>query len=243
MLSTTPVVNVYNVPQNASSSTYEPNTKKFKSDLSYNCIVCGDINENPDELYEHMRQHHSEMYVPTHTAEVFNLDDDDSDFDINDDEYSDLSRLLEPICEIHQLDEELVMTPISSEDPSQLAGLASMESADQRKLVLRKYSKCCSFPPKHGLTRVFFYFRVAQGPGRGRRREASIEKSPTSPKSCLFQCTLCDRSFTYAGDLAKHIRSHTQNKPYQCSICHKTFTHIGSLNTHIRIHSGVKPYK
>lgn len=63
------------------------------------------------------------------------------------------------------------------------------------------------------------------------------------PESCLFQCTQCDSSFIFAGDLAKHVRSHTQNKPYQCSICHKTFTHIGSLNTHIRIHSGEKPYK
>lgn len=59
----------------------------------------------------------------------------------------------------------------------------------------------------------------------------------------LFQCTQCDQSFAVAGDLARHVRSHTLNKPFQCSICDKTFTHIGSLNTHLRIHSGEKPYK
>lgn len=60
---------------------------------------------------------------------------------------------------------------------------------------------------------------------------------------CLFSCNKCDETFKYAGDLAKHVRSHTISSPYQCSICQRKFTHIGSLNTHLRIHSGERPYK
>lgn len=84
---------------------------------------------------------------------------------------------------------------------------------------------------------MFFVDITAQGPGRGRRRELATSKEVAPPpESCLFQCTQCDSSFIFAGDLAKHVRSHITNKPYQCSICSKSFTHIGSLNTHLRIH-------
>jgi KRAB domain-containing zinc finger protein len=78
--------------------------------------------------------------------------------------------------------------------------------------------------------------KLPQGPGRGRRREiddAEME-AINSSGDCFFQCTLCDKSYKFAGDLAKHVRSHTLNRPYQCSICEKSFTHIGSLNTHLR---------
>lgn len=82
--------------------------------------------------------------------------------------------------------------------------------------------------------------KIPQGPGRGRRKETNEQEleQDRSNGVCFFQCTQCDKSFKYAGDLAKHVRSHTISSPYRCSICKKVFTHIGSLNTHLRIHSG-----
>lgn len=82
--------------------------------------------------------------------------------------------------------------------------------------------------------------KIPQGPGRGRRKETNEQEleQDRSNGVCFFQCTQCDKSFKFAGDLAKHVRSHTISSPYRCSICKKVFTHIGSLNTHLRIHSG-----
>lgn len=82
--------------------------------------------------------------------------------------------------------------------------------------------------------------KIPRGPGRGRRKETNEQEleQDRSNGVCFFQCTQCDKSFKYAGDLAKHVRSHTISSPYRCSICKKVFTHIGSLNTHLRIHSG-----
>lgn len=87
--------------------------------------------------------------------------------------------------------------------------------------------------------------KVPPGPGRGRRKEMNEEELELDRSNgvCLFSCNKCDESFKYAGDLAKHVRSHTISSPYQCSICQRKFTHIGSLNTHLRIHSGERPYK
>lgn len=82
--------------------------------------------------------------------------------------------------------------------------------------------------------------KIPQGPGRGRRKEVNEKELEMDRNNgvCFFQCTQCDKSFKFAGDLAKHVRSHTISSPYRCSICGKVFTHIGSLNTHLRIHSG-----
>lgn len=87
--------------------------------------------------------------------------------------------------------------------------------------------------------------KVPPGPGRGRRKEMNEQELQEDRTNgvCLFSCNKCDESFKYAGDLAKHVRSHTISSPYQCSICQRKFTHIGSLNTHLRIHSGERPYK
>lgn len=51
-------------------------------------------------------------------------------------------------------------------------------------------------------------------------------KSPLDiPGESFFQCTICNASFTQCGELARHVRSHTLNKPYQCS--------VSSLRLHI----------
>lgn len=78
--------------------------------------------------------------------------------------------------------------------------------------------------------------KVPPGPGRGRRKEINVQELELDRSNgvCLFSCNKCDESFKYAGDLAKHVRSHTISSPYQCSICQRKFTHIGSLNTHLR---------
>lgn len=85
------------------------------------------------------------------------------------------------------------------------------------------------------------------------------------------QCMYCTKEFKKPSDLVRHIRIHTQEKPYKCSHCFRAFavkstltahtraTHLGvkqfqcptcqhlfstrgSLKVHMRIHTGDKPY-
>lgn len=62
--------------------------------------------------------------------------------------------------------------------------------------------------------------KLPKAAGRGRRRDNGIEElaGDQAPSEGFFQCTVCNKSFTFAGDLARHVRSHTLNKPYQCSV-------------------------
>lgn len=56
-------------------------------------------------------------------------------------------------------------------------------------------------------------------PGRGRRRDYTEDiVEAEGAGEGFFQCTVCNKSFTYAGELARHVRSHTLNKPYACSV-------------------------
>ncbi|XP_046404865.1 zinc finger protein 551-like isoform X2 [Ischnura elegans] len=57
-----------------------------------------------------------------------------------------------------------------------------------------------------------------------------------------YSCSECDKSFSQRSILTNHMRKHAVEKPFSCSDCAKAFSSKGNLVMHLRTHSGEKPY-
>ncbi|XP_077562945.1 uncharacterized protein LOC144178739 [Haemaphysalis longicornis] len=70
--------------------------------------------------------------------------------------------------------------------------------------------------------------RVQHGPPLGRRLLRCHQFSYVTPSS---------------GNLNRHQRTHTSERPYECSHCGKAFLQKCNLDVHLRIHTGERPYQ
>jgi DNA-directed RNA polymerase subunit RPC12/RpoP len=61
-------------------------------------------------------------------------------------------------------------------------------------------------------------------------------------QTSVLACTDCTKSFGSNSGLARHMRTHTGEKPYRCDECGKRFTNKSNLTVHLRTHTSEKPY-
>lgn len=244
-----------NLPLTITPIMKSSNEQRFSGpDLTFHCMCCGDVFDNPQMLYQHMSKCHSNLNGHQQLKNEEMDEDDEDSF-----EYS---SIMEPICELVHSDDDddeddrlrLYEFPTNSKMKQQPLNNKSergeqsspspqmMEHDDENSS-----GSSTGIFPQHMPREALHGLYARQLPEQlGRQDERRNRREKVDSRQLInncFQCSQCEKSFQNAGDLAKHVRSHTLNKPYQCSICDKTFTHIGSLNTHIRIHSGEKPYK
>ncbi|KAK7874123.1 hypothetical protein R5R35_004666 [Gryllus longicercus] len=72
----------------------------------------------------------------------------------------------------------------------------------------------------------------------GGNRQIQIQSSESS-----YQCSHCQKSFTFRSKLLAHMTTHSGERRHQCSVCQKSFKDKGGLDKHTRIHSGDRPHQ
>ncbi|KAL8184172.1 UNVERIFIED_CONTAM: hypothetical protein K2H54_008272 [Gekko kuhli] len=75
----------------------------------------------------------------------------------------------------------------------------------------------------------------------GRCSLTVLGTEPASPKG--FSCQLCSFVTTYPNHLARHMKTHSGEKPFACALCPYASAHLDNLKRHQRVHTGEKPYK
>ncbi|KAJ3373297.1 hypothetical protein GGF31_000730 [Allomyces arbusculus] len=72
---------------------------------------------------------------------------------------------------------------------------------------------------------------------------AATEPAPPTRRKKVFQCDVCQKTFTRAFNLKSHAKTHTNDRPHKCQFCDRTFARKHDCERHERIHSGAKPYE
>ncbi|OJJ48836.1 hypothetical protein ASPZODRAFT_2120290 [Penicilliopsis zonata CBS 506.65] len=78
--------------------------------------------------------------------------------------------------------------------------------------------------------------RSAPGPVRRARSATMMELGPYPQKSHSCPIPSCGRLFKRLEHLKRHVRTHTQERPYPCPYCNKAFSRSDNLAQHRRIH-------
>ena len=67
-----------------------------------------------------------------------------------------------------------------------------------------------------------------------RKEETAIIAKGVKRKRGQHECDVCEKVFGSPKDLARHMRTHTNEKPYECDVCEKRFRHSSALKDHVR---------
>lgn len=60
--------------------------------------------------------------------------------------------------------------------------------------------------------------------------------------SQLHMCNYCNYTSPKRYLLSRHMKSHSEERPYKCSVCERGFKTLASQQNHVNTHTGVKPH-
>lgn len=82
---------------------------------------------------------------------------------------------------------------------------------------------------------------------RSARSTRTYRKPPTAPPTQEYKCKglaclVCGKDFHTNANLIRHMRTHSDERPFKCPECDKAFRQKAHLKKHMRLHNGEKPF-
>ncbi|XP_045782929.1 histone-lysine N-methyltransferase PRDM9-like [Maniola jurtina] len=74
------------------------------------------------------------------------------------------------------------------------------------------------------------------------RKSLLVKHIKTHSEVKPFTCKFCQFKTKYKCSLKTHMRTHTGEKPFTCELCDYKFAQVSHLLSHMRTHTGEKPY-
>lgn len=87
--------------------------------------------------------------------------------------------------------------------------------------------------------------KVERRPNRsgGRKKSSKENRATRLNGSPLLECSYCQQKFDFPSVLKRHVRSHTNERPYVCQVCNKSFKQLGHLSQHSLTHTDYRSFQ
>jgi len=66
-----------------------------------------------------------------------------------------------------------------------------------------------------------------------------VSPPPSSSYPLPLKCPSCEKEFHVPSLLERHMRTHTNERPFQCRLCSRSYSQSGNLNVHLKTIHGV----
>lgn len=128
-------------------------------------------------------------------------------------------------------------TSISKTDSTEIEEIpkihnSTVKSPQNTKILLNHTNKCIRSIKKSNLINEKQFPR--------KKEENKISRLNGNP---TLECSYCKQKFSFPSVLKRHMRSHTNERPYVCKICNKSFKQLGHLSQHSLTHKDYRSFQ
>lgn len=127
-------------------------------------------------------------------------------------------------------------TPLGDESQASAHRLPMHQSVHEEDFASYNSSPSQNYSHAHAHPHHHAVQRTANGVFRRARSATVSELGPYPQKSHSCPIPMCGRLFKRLEHLKRHVRTHTQERPYICSLCNKAFSRSDNLAQHRRTH-------
>ncbi|XP_076223167.1 uncharacterized protein LOC116428332 isoform X2 [Nomia melanderi] len=207
----------------------------------YGCNYCSCVFKKLGSLNGHMKRMHAEVNEDSVTVKNYESTDT-----MESDIRATVDSVITQLASLESNTDEI-------RKPENFVGNTLLSNVPTKKDILQQALRNSGLPSKNKT--------VCEGPSETKKLEARtnfvtlLDRAPDSgtrkyltiKQRCVgnvrwYSCTFCHKEFKKPSDLIRHLRVHTQEKPFKCTHCYRSFALKSTMTAHERTHTNITKY-